>query len=93
MKKIVLIVVLMMGLAGCSQRDGKLSESSHKNPDQMSLNELNAYFDSLNAEGFACIVKGSDREYDTIIDHIKYRYIKDEGYDTPIDSSKYCRTD
>ena len=56
-----------------------------------SVDELNAHLDSLTAQGEYMLVRGSDREYETIVGHIRYIYVKDEGYDTPIDSSKHRR--
>lgn len=38
----------------------------------MSEDEKNHWFDSMNAEGMGIIIRGADRNYDTIIDHIQY---------------------
>ncbi len=37
-----------------------------------SVDELNAELDSLTAQGEYMLVRGSDREYETIVGHIKY---------------------
>ena len=43
-----------------------------------SLDDINRELDSMTAAGQALIIRGSDREYDTIIDHVRYRFIKEE---------------
>lgn len=89
MKGIVWLILLM--LAGCalapSNKDS--SDSSDKSENIQTEKELDSMLDSLTAEGEYCLVRGSDREYDTIIDHIRYRYVKEEGYDTPRDNVKH----
>ena len=54
-----------------------------------SVDELNKHLDSLTALGEYCLVRGSEREYDTIIDHVRYIFVKDNGYDTPVDENKH----
>ena len=92
MKKIVYIAILLTVLIGCVSKTPK-NTKIQKDIEHMSLDELDAVFDSLNEDGFAYIVRGADREYDTIIDHVKVRYVTEIGYDTPIDGSKHCETE
>lgn len=42
------------------------------------MRRLNAYLDSMTREGEYVLVRGSDRNYDTIIEHVRYRHITDE---------------
>lgn len=55
----------------------------------MSMEERDRYLDSMTAEGEGSIIYGSDREYDTIIGHIRYIHVKAEKGDTPVDSAKH----
>lgn len=56
--------------------EGNPYVTSNKNYKCRSMDEINRKLDSLTALGCALIIRGSDREYDTIIDHVCYRYIK-----------------
>lgn len=42
------------------------------------MRRIHAYLDSMTKEGEYVLVRGSDRNYDTIIDHVRYKYITDE---------------
>lgn len=42
------------------------------------MRRLRKELDSLTKEGEYVLVRGSDRNYDTIIDHVRYRHITDE---------------
>lgn len=42
------------------------------------MRRIHAYLDSMTKEGEYVLVRGSDRNYDTIIDHVRYKHITDE---------------
>lgn len=40
--------------------------------------EYNDYIDSLTEAGYYVLIRGADRNYDTIVDNIRYKYIIDK---------------
>lgn len=46
--------------------------------DNRTMDELNEELDSLTAQGEYILVRGSDRNYDTIINHVHYIYTTEE---------------
>lgn len=42
------------------------------------ISRLNKELDSMTKAGDYFIIRGSDRNFDTIIEHVRYRYITDE---------------
>ena len=35
------------------------------------------------------LIRGSDRDYETIVGNIRYKYVKSEGYDTPVADTSF----
>lgn len=56
-----------------AQRDSFLHSDKYRTQE-----ELERELDSMTAAGAGIIVRGSDRRYDTIIDHVRYIYITEE---------------
>ena len=90
MKK--LIGVLLVLFVSCTSVPREKDGSSPADRKDLSITkeDLDRELDSLTAEGEYCLIRGSDREYDTIIDHIRYKYVKDFGQDTPINDTIMC---
>ena len=80
--RIIVLSLLAFVFVGCSLENNNRPTNKEDQTEQ--LLELDVWLDSMNIEGEYCLVRGSDREYDTIIDHIKYKYVKELGCDTPI---------
>lgn len=87
--KVLNVIIAGLLFIGCSKKQDQIENNEPVKISFQSLTDLDKELDSLNALGEYCLVRGSDREYDTIIDHIRYKYVKDEGYDTPVDESKH----
>lgn len=80
MKKLYWIILFCITIIYVTCSKSKTPTSMY-NPDNEfygSLNEIDRELDSMNALGMGLIVRGSDREYDTIIDHIRYIYVKEK---------------
>ena len=85
-----LIIILMMFLCTtvCCKRGEQ--DSKKKYPKYgLSVDEVDSILDEWIERGECIIVRGSDREYDTIIDHVMFRFVTSPIYDTPVDSSKH----
>lgn len=88
MRKLVLaVVLLLLATIGCQRKTNTKpaqytysSEPSYLFPDK---DEIDRRLDSLTAAGEYMLIRGSDREYETIVGNIRYKYVKSEGYDTP----------
>lgn len=87
MKKLLVIFPLVL-VFGCSSKRDKRTFPEH-NPyieeyelehrwDNMTMEEKDRELDSMNAHGEYMLVRGAKRNYDTIIDHVHYKYITDK---------------
>ena len=81
---IVIIGMLLFNTACCpKERHSSIVKYG------MSVEEQDSILDDWIRRGHCIVVRGSDRNYDTIIDHVMFRFVTDSIYDTPIDSSKH----
>ena len=81
MKQIILLILLsFVLLVGCgeSKKDNNKVVQHKKQSYKEYVDSINRELDSLTAEGCYILVRGSDRNYDTIIDHVHYIYTTDE---------------
>lgn len=89
MKKLLLLFTILI-IVGCtSEPKVKYSPSFKDDPvnksfkswdrfENMSMEELDRELDSLNAKGEYCLVRGADRDLDTVIDHVHYIFTTEE---------------
>lgn len=75
-----IIAVLLFVMVGCGEskkKDNKVVVKKMQSYFEY-IDSINKILDSLTAEGCYILVRGSDRDYDTIIDHVRYIYTTDE---------------
>ena len=92
MKKLVILLTILM-LVGCgydfkvkytpSYKDDPIRKQIEENNpiekvEYRTLEDINRELDSLTAEGEYCLVRGAERNLDTIIDHIHYIFTTEE---------------
>ena len=73
-----LLLMFLIVLTGCIQEKPTKYTVKSSTDDDMFLNDLNASLDSMTAEVEYILVRGEDCEKDTIIDHVRYIFTKEE---------------
>lgn len=74
MKKIIPIILILL-VVGCNKPTKTVVfKNTIIDEDSLLVREL----DSLTELGEYILVRGSDRNFDTIIDHVRYRHITEE---------------
>ena len=78
MRKVVILLVI--ALAGCSKQNQEQQESvidlmCHTVEDDVLTPEEIEYLDSVNAEGTGLIIRGAERNLDTIVNHTHLVFI------------------
>lgn len=86
---IVILLMFLFTAVCCRKGTGEVTESQKPNQPRNYVKELEARLDSFAAEGYCIVCRGSDREYDTVIDHVVIKFVTDPIYDTPVDRSKH----
>jgi hypothetical protein len=79
--QIITLLLLVVTIIACSttttKKENKVVVKKKQSYFEY-IDSLNKELDSLTALGEYILVRGSDRNYDTIIDHVRYIYTTDE---------------
>lgn len=93
MKKLVYMLIVILTILGCRNRGSSKDTTTKASLDSAGMaflthqDSIEAMLDTMDfwervdlmtAEGEYILVRGADRNYDTIIDHFRYRFTTEE---------------
>ena len=82
MKNLVFVLMVIISLGSCGKKTTVnkqfYRDTVKEHTMYRSMEEINKELDSLNAHGEYLLIRGAERDYDTIIDHIHYIYTTEE---------------